>query len=159
MFLLYLFFILMKNIPLFLPFSSSSFGDWDRRSFKKMAPLSLDFFLFFFSNLDWADLIKQVDHGLESVPSSRSHRQSEPRSAGIVSRSATSAFTLVQTQKREDPAVVVMPGYSDVLIDVWKRLQCHLCNGKLLLLLHFEWMYHIYHIQHVSRTGFFKRSS
>lgn len=148
MFLLYLFFILMKNIPLFLPFFSSSFGDWDRRNFKKMAPSH--WIYFFFSNLDWADLIKQVDHGLQSIPSSRSHRQSEPRSAGIASRSTMSAFTLVQTQNREDLAVIVMPGYSDVLIDVGKRLQCHLCNGKLLLLLHFEWMYHIYHIQHES---------
>lgn len=156
MFLLYLFFILMKNIPLFLPFFSSSFGDWDRRNFKKMAPSHWIFFCFF--QLGLSRLIKQVDHGLQSVPSSRSHRQSEPRSAGIVSRSATSAFTVVQTQNREDPTVIVMPGYSDVLIDVGKRLQCHLCNGKLLLLLHSEWMYDIYHIQHVSHTGFFKRS-
>lgn len=116
-----------------------------------MAPLSLDFIFI----LDRLDLIKQVDHGLQSIPSSRSQRQSEPHSSRIVPRSAVSAFTLVQTQNQEEPTIFVMPGYSNVVVDVGKRLQCHLCTGELLLLLHFEWMYHI---QHVSQTRFFKPS-
>lgn len=98
------------------------------------------------------DLIKQVDHRLQSMPSSRSQHQSEPRSSLTASRSTGSAFTPLQNQ--EETMIIVMPAYFHVLLYVGKRLLWHVCDGELLLL-HFGWL-HL--IQHVGRTGFFELS-
>lgn len=61
----------------------------------------------YFLILDWLDLIKQVDHRLQSIPSSRSQHQSEPHSSFTVPRSAVSTFTPVQNQ--EETRIIVMP--------------------------------------------------
>lgn len=97
----------------------------------------------YFLILDRLDLIKQVDHRLQSIPSSRSQHQSEPRSSFTVSRSTVSAFTPVQNQ--EETKIIVMPGYFHVLLYVGKRLLWHVCNGELLLL-HFGWLHHFQHV-------------
>lgn len=99
----------------------------------------------YFLILDRLDLIKQVDHRLQSIPSSRSQHQSEPRSSFTASRSSVSAFTGSEPGGNHDNCEAWL-----FLLYVGKRLLWHVCNGELLLL-HFGWLHHI---QHVGRTGF-----